>query len=131
LDIPSPDHSEQELFEDSSVDSSPITISQEIKDPSCREFPNKEENAKKISYSREELMEKWLYTIRVTTYNFLEELSNQQPDPRKMFCTFSSDCKKVIKGRGNLRRHIEWHLKRIEDACHKQKELLFAETERK
>jgi hypothetical protein len=30
-------------------------------------------------------------------------------------CTFSPNCDKKIKGKGNLRRHIEWHLRRVEE----------------
>jgi hypothetical protein len=78
-------------------------------------------------YSREQLMEKWIYTLRATTYNFMAQVADQE-DSKKIFCIFSSDCSKVVKGKGNMRRHIEWHLKRVEYACLKQKDTLFKEA---
>mmetsp|Transcript_27394 Transcript_27394/g.38630 ORF Transcript_27394/g.38630 Transcript_27394/m.38630 type:complete len:264 (+) Transcript_27394:120-911(+) len=34
---------------------------------------------------------------------------------KRFYCPFMSNCKKTLKGLGNLRRHIEWHLTRLED----------------
>jgi hypothetical protein len=73
--------------------------------------------------STEELLETWIRNLRMVSYqhiNFEKENSKA-----KIHCIFSSDCKKTLCGKGNLRRHLEWHLMRIEDACWKRKDRLF------
>jgi len=65
-------------------------------------------------YHRESELNKWLFSLRAQTYcNFLRDAS--LGDDKKFNCPFSTSCEKKVKGKGNLRRHIEWHLKRIED----------------
>lgn len=78
-------------------------------------------------YSREELLSKWLHTLRATTYHFMEQYSSIN-DSDKIACIFSEDCSKIIRGKGNLRRHVEWHLRRIEEAATKRKLALFPEV---
>jgi hypothetical protein len=78
--------------------------------------------------STEDLFENWVYTLRAATYSFMQQIHLEEKDS-KIDCIFSSDCTKTIKGRGNLRRHVEWHLKRIEDTCKKRKDRLFGEDQ--
>jgi len=64
--------------------------------------------------SQEELVNLCLMTLRAQTYCYV--LNDAKTEPDKRFrCVFSSTCDKRIKGKGNLRRHIEWHLRRIEE----------------
>jgi len=32
-------------------------------------------------------------------------------------CMFEGYCDKKLKGKGNLRRHLEWHVQKIEESC--------------
>jgi hypothetical protein len=64
--------------------------------------------------SQEEVISWWLMTLRAQTYCYI--LNDARTDPDRRFkCVFSNNCEKRIKGKGNLRRHIEWHLRRIEE----------------
>jgi len=66
------------------------------------------------SSSQEEIVSWWLMSLRAQTYCYI--LNDAHTDNDKRFkCVFSSNCEKRIKGKGNLRRHIEWHLRRIEE----------------
>ena len=101
--------------------SSPILSQQFMKSSSPYKLQKRKPSSDEL------LLEKWLHTLRVTTYHFLEDLAIHNSDEKKFACIFSTDCSKVIKGRGNLRRHMEWHLRRIEETCKDNKELLFIE----
>jgi len=64
--------------------------------------------------SQDELVNWWLTTLRAQTYCFI--LNDARTENDKRFrCVFSNTCEKRIKGKGNLRRHVEWHLRRIEE----------------
>eukprot|EP00027_Filamoeba_sp_ATCC50430_P012957 CAMPEP_0168566678 /NCGR_PEP_ID=MMETSP0413-20121227/14553_1 /TAXON_ID=136452 /ORGANISM="Filamoeba nolandi, Strain NC-AS-23-1" /LENGTH=222 /DNA_ID=CAMNT_0008598725 /DNA_START=101 /DNA_END=769 /DNA_ORIENTATION=+ len=55
-----------------------------------------------------------LEKLRAETY--YKALKVMESDPQENFqCVFFGSCDKKIKGKGNLRRHIEWHLKKIEE----------------
>lgn len=65
-------------------------------------------------YNRtEDFVNWWLSALRAQTYCSI--LSKPEGADSKFKCTFSSTCDKIIKGKGNLRRHIEWHLRRVEE----------------
>lgn len=51
--------------------------------------------------------------LRVQAYCNL--LRNSTKDSEQRFaCPFDPSCEKRVKGKGNLRRHIEWHLQKLE-----------------
>jgi len=63
---------------------------------------------------QEDSVDTWIVALRAQTYCYvLNEASTD--DEKRYRCLFDASCNKKIKGKGNLRRHMEWHLKRTEE----------------
>jgi len=47
--------------------------------------------------------------------HYCKALNEAEADSQRFYqCVFSPSCDRKMKGKGNLRRHIEWHLKKVE-----------------
>jgi len=68
-------------------------------------------------YTKEDCLNWWISSLRAQTYCIVLSSPSKETEDNKFRCTFSNSCQKLIKGKGNLRRHIEWHLRRIEEEC--------------
>jgi len=55
--------------------------------------------------------------LRQRTYCNLLSNNKEEKGAKIIRCTFDRNCGRNIKGKGNLRRHIEWHLRRVEEDC--------------
>eukprot|EP01117_Protostelium_nocturnum_P014184 TRINITY_DN5369_c0_g1_i4.p1 TRINITY_DN5369_c0_g1~~TRINITY_DN5369_c0_g1_i4.p1 ORF type:complete len:588 (-),score=204.03 TRINITY_DN5369_c0_g1_i4:1836-3599(-) len=66
--------------------------------------------------STEEKVSHYMSQIRAQTYcTILPIADTLKKEDKKIMCPFGGGCSKKIKGKGNLRRHMEWHLRKIED----------------
>jgi len=64
----------------------------------------------------EEYVEHYVGQIRAQTYcTVLPIADGLKKEDTKINCPFGGGCTKKIKGKGNLRRHMEWHLRKIEE----------------
>lgn len=65
--------------------------------------------------SADEYIESYMSKIRAKTYcTILLDVDSLKQEDKKIVCPFSKNCRKQIKGKGNFRKHIEWHLRKIE-----------------
>jgi hypothetical protein len=78
--------------------------------PGVARIPMKKHSVSSLSQQpNEESLNEWLYSLRAQTYCTTLTSEPEADDDKKFKCRFSESCKKKIKGKGNLRRHIEWY----------------------
>ncbi|PRP80470.1 hypothetical protein PROFUN_14631 [Planoprotostelium fungivorum] len=64
----------------------------------------------------EDYVNHYVAQIRAQTYcTVLPIADGLKKEDTKINCPFGGGCAKKIKGKGNLRRHMEWHLRKIEE----------------
>jgi len=60
---------------------------------------------------REFYLKMWMDDLRSKAY---KSLANEDETTTTFYCNFADNCGRSIKGRGNLKRHLEWHLRKAE-----------------
>lgn len=60
-----------------------------------------------------------------TVFNHLDLLKGAD---KKIRCPFGHECNRTVKGKGNFRKHLEWHLRKIEDDAKRRLEIVKYES---
>lgn len=64
--------------------------------------------------------------------HYCKALNDAEADSQRFYqCVFSPSCDRKMKGKGNLRRHIEWHLKKVEQDARCRGNVLLPEEYKK